>query len=290
MKRLAIIVASAVLVLALVACSGQKSVFSDEIDDQTGVITITAENAGKGSSLGSLGGGIALGEDQALVVSSALDKGSVTIRVLGADDEVVIEATATGTNQDLYGFAPGDYSFGATCDEEGTTGTVVLAVVDETVYEQQGGDLEITLAQMRAWPKAANAEDAAANAGIDGFTVPDGDIGLQNGPVNLMNFKYSEGAVEGYGGVGAAELVVYKCAQDANASIPTDDTEYNYEWTADANGIEVTCNGNVEGQAMKATWSAGGYDYIIMVRGQGDMYDVFGLVQDDVIALVNAIK
>ena len=289
MKRLAIIVASAVLVLALVACSGQKSVFSDEIDDQTGAITIMAENAGKGSALGS-SGGIALEESQSLVVSSALEKGSVTIRVLGADGEVIVEATATGTGQELYGFAPGDYSFGATCDAEGTTGTVVVVAVDELIYAQQDGDLDATLALMKTWPKAATAEEAAAGAGFDEFTVPDGDIGLQNGPVNFMSFYCTEGAVEAYGGVGAAELVVYKCTRDANASIPADDTEYKYEWAADADGVEVTCYGNVEERAMKATWSAGGYDYTIMVRGQGDMYDVFGLVLDDVIALVNAIE
>lgn len=290
MKRLLAVVAIAALALALTACAGQKSEFSDDIDDDTGAYTITAENGAKGSALGSLGGGIALEEGQVLIVKSDLTKGSVGVKVLDEAGEAVVDTVATGTDQQLFGFPAGKYSFGATCEEDGTTGTVVVVAVDERIYSECNGDLEVTLAQMKAWPKAASAEEAAKAAGLDGFTVPDGDIGLQNGPVNFMGYAYAEGAVEAYGGVGAAEAVVYKSAQDAGIDIPANDTEYKFEWTDDVDGVTVSCSGNVEGQAMKAAWTANGSDYVMLIRGQGDMYDTFGLAKDDVAKLVSAIK
>ena len=146
MKRIITLVAVAALALALVACSAQKSVFSDDIDDATGAYTITADNGAKGSALGSIGGGITIEKGQVLVVSSNLTKGSVTVRLLDAAGDVAAEAKAQGVENQLFGLDAGEYSFGATCEEDGTTGTVIVVAVDEQAYNQAGGDLEKALA------------------------------------------------------------------------------------------------------------------------------------------------
>jgi hypothetical protein len=52
----------------------------------------------------------------------------------------------------------------------------------------------------------------------------------------------------------------------------------------------VNCAGNEEGKMMKATWVSDNFSYSIMVRGQGAVYDTYGLDEDDTAALVNAIQ
>ena len=146
MKRFLALVAIAALACALTACTAQKSVFSDEIDEATGAFTVTADNGAKGSALGSVGGGATIEEGQVLVVSSNLTKGSVTVRLLDAAGDVAVEAKAQGAENQLFGLDAGEYSFGATCEEDGTTGTVIVVAVDEQAYNQAGGDLEKALA------------------------------------------------------------------------------------------------------------------------------------------------
>ena len=41
---------------------------------------------------------------------------------------------------------------------------------------------------------------------------------------------------------------------------------------------------------MKAVWLSDNFSYSIMVRGQGDYYTIYGLCEEDVIALVTAIQ
>ena len=41
---------------------------------------------------------------------------------------------------------------------------------------------------------------------------------------------------------------------------------------------------------MKAIWTSDNFVYSIMIRGQGDISDTYGLTDEDVITLVNAIQ
>ena len=41
---------------------------------------------------------------------------------------------------------------------------------------------------------------------------------------------------------------------------------------------------------MKAVWLSDNFSYSITVRGQGDLYDTYGLGAEDVVALVTAIQ
>ncbi|MDO4974373.1 MAG: hypothetical protein Q4E38_09205 [Eubacteriales bacterium] len=40
---------------------------------------------------------------------------------------------------------------------------------------------------------------------------------------------------------------------------------------------------------MKAIWSSDNFSYCILVRGQGDLRDTYGLGSDDIASLVDAI-
>ena len=41
---------------------------------------------------------------------------------------------------------------------------------------------------------------------------------------------------------------------------------------------------------MKAIWSSDNFSYCILIRGQGDIRDVYGLSADDIAALISAIE
>ena len=45
-----------------------------------------------------------------------------------------------------------------------------------------------------------------------------------------------------------------------------------------------------DGKTMKAIWQSDNFSYSIMVRGQGDLHDTFGLGPDDTAALVKAVQ
>jgi len=55
-------------------------------------------------------------------------------------------------------------------------------------------------------------------------------------------------------------------------------------------GWQIHCFGNEEGRTMKAIWSSDNFSYCILIRGQGDTRDVYGLSADDIAALVGAIE
>ena len=69
-----------------------------------------------------------------------------------------------------------------------------------------------------------------------------------------------------------------------------DYTEYAFAWMQEVDGWEVSCFGNEEGRTMKAIWISDNFSYSIMVRGQGDIYDTYGLDEEAIGALVAAIQ
>jgi hypothetical protein len=96
--------------------------------------------------------------------------------------------------------------------------------------------------------------------------------------------------------VGAAELTVRKGVNRPDhepgydtADVSGDYNAYAHEWDVQAKDWKVKCFGNEEGKAMKAIWQSDNFSYSIMVRGQGDIHDTYGLGADDIVALVNAI-
>ncbi|MBQ9057978.1 MAG: hypothetical protein IJ125_02210 [Atopobiaceae bacterium] len=147
MKRLAPILGALLCVVALGGCAG-KGTLSSAIDDETGAYTVTADDAGKGASVGSIGGGIEIEEGEILVASPDLSKGSLQMRLLDAGGEVVLDEKMSGHVLSTHELSPGDYSIGVTCNEDGTTGTLLLVATDAKEFEQQNQDLEAIMSQI----------------------------------------------------------------------------------------------------------------------------------------------
>ena len=147
------------------------------------------------------------------------------------------------------------------------------------------------------WTEADSAKAAADGAGVGYFTLPDAGTEVVGGPIGWDNYRYMDLLAEANGYVGAAELTVRKGVNrpDHEVSYDTTDvsgdyTAYAHEWTIETNGWQIRCFGNEEGRVMKAIWPSDNFSYCILVRGQGDIRDVYGLGADDIAALVDAIE
>ena len=146
------------------------------------------------------------------------------------------------------------------------------------------------------WTEADSAEAAAGGAGVGYFKLPEAGAEVVGGPIGWDNYRYTDLLAEANGYVGAAELTVRKGVNrpDHEVSYDTSDvsgdyTAYAYDWTIEAGGWQIRCFGNEEGRAMKAIWSSDNFSYCILVRGQGDLRDTYGLGSDDIASLVDAI-
>ena len=118
-----VLIALMACMLAMAGCAGHGTLTSD-IDDATGTYTVTAQDAPKGSGVGSLSGGIEVAEGQSVVADVNLEKGSLQMRLLDANGQVVVDDTASGVATVSHDLEPGDYSIGVSCNEDGTTGTL----------------------------------------------------------------------------------------------------------------------------------------------------------------------
>ena len=146
------------------------------------------------------------------------------------------------------------------------------------------------------WTEADSAEAAADGADVGYFKLPEAGMEVVGGPIGWDNYRYMDLLAEANGYVGAADLTVRKGVNrpDHEVSYDTSDvsgdyTAYAYDWTIEAGGWQIRCFGNEEGRAMKAIWSSDNFSYCILVRGQGDLRDTYGLGSDDIASLVDAI-
>ena len=149
------------------------------------------------------------------------------------------------------------------------------------------------------WTSAETAQEAADGAGVGYFEVPEDGTEVSIGPINWYGYQYMEYLAEADGAVGAAELTVRKginaerapedVSYDGN-DVSGDYTEYAFTWEMDVDDWKVTCFGNEDGKTMKAIWQSDNFSYSIMVRGQGDLYDTFGLGSDDTAAIIKAVQ
>ena len=149
------------------------------------------------------------------------------------------------------------------------------------------------------WTSVETAQEAAEGAGVGYFEVPEDGTQSSIGPINWYGYQYMEYLAEADGAIGAAELTVRKginaerapedVSYDGN-DVSGDYTEYAYTWDMNVDDWKVTCFGNEDGKTMKAIWKSDNFSYSIMVRGQGDLYDTFGLGSDDTAAIVKAVQ
>ena len=149
------------------------------------------------------------------------------------------------------------------------------------------------------WTKADTAQEAAEGAGVGYFEVPADNTQSSIGPINWYGYQYMDYLAEADGAVGAAELTVRKginaerapegVSYDGN-DVSGDYTNYAYTWDMDVDDWKVTCFGNEDGKTMKAIWKSDNFSYSIIVRGQGDLHDTFGLGEEDTAAIVRAVQ
>ena len=191
-------------------------------------------------------------------------------------------------------------------------GTGIIAFHNDgtfTWHEDQsetGTDLEFTwlpatgdgfISMANPWTEADSAEGAANGAGVGYFKLPEAGMEVGGGPIGWDSYRYMDLLAEANGYVGAAELTVRKGVNRPDrdvgydtADVSGDYTAYAHEWMIEAKEWQVRCFGNENGRTMKAIWSSDNFSYCILVRGQGDIRDVYGLGSDDIAALVGAIE
>lgn len=140
------------------------------------------------------------------------------------------------------------------------------------------------------WTTAQDASDAADGAGVGYFIVPSEGTDTDAGQINWDSFRYMDRLAEAEGYIGAATIVIRKGLNEDTDDVSGDYTEYAYEWQLEADGWLVNCRGNVEGQAMLITWTSDNFAYSIVLRGQGDQYDTYGIDENMVDLLVSLIQ
>ena len=140
------------------------------------------------------------------------------------------------------------------------------------------------------WMKAETPEDAAKGAGTGSFVVPEAETETSGGPIHWAMFQYMEGIAEADGSIGTADLTVRKGRIKGSEDISGDYTEYTSKWVQKVGDCQVTCFGNEDGKMMKAVWTKDGFSYSIMIRGQGDYSDTYGVDAEAVEALVSGIR
>ena len=156
--------------------------------------------------------------------------------------------------------------------------------------EEPAGTSEPLVGMANPWSEAKNAEEAADGAGVGYFELPEDGFETSGGPVNWSSFRYMKGIAQADGGIGAAELMVRKGLKQDGEDVSGDYTEYKYDWTQEIGDFTLKCFGNEKGKTMRAIWTSDNFSYCIYVRGQGDIYDTYGLDAEAVAALVSAIQ
>ena len=134
LKKIVMLMAVLACVVAIGGCAGRGSL-SDEPDDATGGYTVKADDAGKGAAIGSLGG-ISVKEGQVFVIRPNLEKGSLQVKLSNAAGETVVDEKASGNASTVHELEPGDYSMSVTCNEDGTTGTMLIAPMNKADAEK----------------------------------------------------------------------------------------------------------------------------------------------------------
>ena len=140
------------------------------------------------------------------------------------------------------------------------------------------------------WTEVDTATAAAEGAGVSFFVVPSEGTDTDAGPVHWDLFQYMDGIAEAQGSLGTASLTIRKGAGTDNEDISGDYNDYAYEWQLEADGWLVNCRGNEDGQAMLITWVTDNNAYCIIIRGQGDLYDTYGIDEYMVDTLVSGIQ
>ena len=282
MKRvltLLVITALAVGMTALTAC--KKSSFGLR-GESVKLITVEAENAAIDDT--STSGGMQVAEGEQIVMTSALESGSVKIEIFAGPDEQSADEIPEPEGDPVMVFNA------AGTDREAGTVDAGYYFVRATVTEKATGSVQIEVLPTEAeqWNTADSTDDAGEKAGVGLFLVD--PSGLSLGDVLGAEYRYMEGVAEAHYGIAAVDLYVRKgLAGIDEGDISFDNNDYKYEWTKEINGTEVKCFGNREGEATKTIWTDGEYSYAVLAYGAGGDDD-YGLSEEDLNTLLADIQ
>ena len=140
------------------------------------------------------------------------------------------------------------------------------------------------------WSDVASADEAAQGAGLDAFTLPEGDIADMGKPFEIT-YRCMDGMAQARLEFPAAAITVRTSSSEGveGADITGDYNTYAYEWTEEIDGVTVTCAGNREGESTKTFWSANGLYHSLVAEGLGGDED-FGLTSERIAVFVEAMK
>ena len=161
---------------------------------------------------------------------------------------------------------------------------------EEAPAEEPAETTEQNAGIANPWSDVDSAEAAAEGAEVGYFEVPEEGTEISGAPVSWTSFRCMEHLAEARGYIGTADLTVRKGLKQESDDVSGDYNEYKYSWTQEAGDWTVNCWGNEEGKMMKAVWLSDNFSYCILVRGQGDLVDTYGLDADAVETLVGAIQ
>ncbi len=168
---------------------------------------------------------------------------------------------------------------------------LAIAACGNKTAEKEPEPSEEPIANMvNPWSDVADAAAAAEGAGVGYFEVPEDGAQTDGGPLNWYVFRCMKGLAEARGAIGTADLTVRKGLKQNGEDVSGDYTEYKYEWTQDVGGTSVKCSGNEEGRTMRALWTSDNFSYCVLVRGQGDLHDTYGLDEATTAQLVSEVQ
>ena len=300
MKKLIAIAAALVMALALAACASAE--FSVTNDDE-GVHAV-AKNGATGASAGQL----TVKDGFGLCVNHIVNRGAFHVKATDELGTVVFDEDVT---DNIANMVAASGTFDVEISAKGADGTADVIAYDieaqaqaeaalPEVFKSAGAESSSSTAEVdmpNPWSEAKTAAEAAEGAGVGYLTLPENGLEIDGGRIDLAEFRYMDLLAEADGYVGAAELTVRKGVNNPadevaydTADVSGDYTDYKHSWEIEAADWKVKCSGNEEGKVMKAVWQSDNFSYAIMVRGQGDIRDTYGLGNDDIAALVGAIE
>ena len=142
MKKVLMVAAALACAVALAGCAGQGKLVGEASDE--GAYQVTAEDAAKGAAVVSAGD-VEVAEGQLLVLSPVLQKGSLRVELFADAGEDAVDEVVSGSVLSTYEVDPGTYSARVTCAEDGTTGTLLVSVIDADEYKRQNQELDKAL-------------------------------------------------------------------------------------------------------------------------------------------------
>ena len=141
MKKLTGLLVTA-LMLGMTAGCGKPAVFSTDLNKDGTVYTLTAENAEKGTQVGS---GFTFEEGDVVTIASSITKGSVKVTFSEGElggGTVVDEMICDGTASKDYQVAPGSYFINFAVEGKGATGTITVTTTSNPAETEAAGTEE----------------------------------------------------------------------------------------------------------------------------------------------------